>query len=238
MARRRIVMLLMQLPTGALAQAAEAPAELEFSTRLIFWTGALIVMALVGRVVFREQLAERRTLKRLMDEIGPFFPEFDIDRLKRWVEACAPHIWDGWRRRDLSSIEGYVTARFLAEQAAAFEAQRRQGHEHAARLDRVLKVHPLGMYAVDEGPPPRGVELLLRLEQKAIDCVVQPDGTVIEGDKAPRQVMHFWAMRHDGHRWRLDRVWRAQTGEDVDLRDRAPLPPIGQWRRPEGAGEG
>lgn len=230
-------MLLMQLPTGALAQAAEAPAELEFSTRLIFWTGALIVMALVGRVVFREQLAERRTLKRLMDEIGPFFPEFDIDRLKRWVEACAPHIWDGWRRRDLSSIEGYVTARFLAEQAAAFEAQRRQGHEHAARLDRVLKVHPLGMYAVDEGPPPRGVELLLRLEQKAIDCVVQPDGTVIEGDKAPRQVMHFWAMRHDGHRWRLDRVWRAQTGEDVDLRDRAPLPPIGQWRRPEGAGE-
>lgn len=230
----RLSYLLFLIPGVAWAQAVDVaePAELEFSTRVIFWTGAILVMGLVARVVFREQLAERRTLRRLMDEIGPFFPEFDIDRLKRWVFACAPHVWDGWRRRDLSSIEGFVTARFLADQQAVFDEQRRRGHEHAARLDQVLKVHPLGMYAVGDGPPPRGVELMLRLEQKAIDCVVQPDGAVIEGSAAPRQVMHFWALVHDGLRWRLDRVWPARAGEDVDLRDRAPLPPVGEWQRP------
>ena len=219
--------------TPALALAQEERPQLEFSTRLIFWTGAVIVMALVARVVFREQLAERRTLRRMMDEIGPFFPEFDIDSVKRWVHAAAPHIWDGWRRRDLSSIEGYVTERFLAEQAEQFDAARRAGHEHAAKLVQLLKVHPLGLYPMGDGPPPRDLELMLRLEQKAIDCRVQPDGTVIEGSTDPRQIMHFWTLVHDGRRWRIDRVWRAEPGDDVDLRDKPPLPPLMAWKRPE-----
>lgn len=201
--------------------------------RLLFWLGALVVMALVARVVFREQLLERRTLKRLMDEIGPFFPEFDIDAVKRWVERCAPHVWSGWRRRDLSSLEGYATARFFAEAEAQFEEQRRRGLEHAARLETVLKVHPLGMYSTGEGQPPRDVELILRLEEKAVDCMVQPDGTVVEGSSDVRQVQHFWALRHDGHRWTLDRIWSPERGVDLDLTDKPVLPPVGQWRRPK-----
>lgn len=245
MALRRLIPFTLALalaPLWALAQDAGVEPRtltgrepLAFGERLLFWLGAVIVMALVARVVFREQLLERRTLKRLMDEVGPFFPEFDIDAVKRWVARCAPHVWSGWRRRDLSSLEGWATARFFEESAAEFETQRRRGLEHAARLEAVLKVHPLGMYPVGDGQPPKDVELVLRLEEKAIDCLVQPDGAVIEGRKDPRQVMHFWALVHDGHRWRLDRVWRAEPGDDVDLRGKPPLPPIMAWRRPADA---
>lgn len=203
-----------------------------FSSRLIFWAGAIVVMALVGRIVFREQLGERRTLRLMIDRIGPFFPEFDIDPVKAWVHRCAPHVWSGWRTRDMSSLSRYATPRFMADSAARFEQMQRKGLAHAARLDKVLKVHPLGLYSVGDGPPPADVELILRLEQKAIDCVVEPDGTVIEGSKDVEQVQHFWAMRHDGHRWLLDRVWAAGRGEDLDLSDRPLLPPIIEWRRP------
>lgn len=236
MAHRRFLittLAMLALPAIALAEEAAEPARLEFSTRLIFWTGALIVMALVARVVFREQLTERRTLRRLIDEIGPYFPEFDIDTLKRWVFACAPHVWSGWKRRDLSSLDGWATDRFFEEQKARFEEMTTQGHAHDAQLEKVLKVHPLGMYPIGDGPPPRNVEIMLRLEQKAVDCVTRPDGTLVDGKPDVRHVEHFWTLRHDGHRWRLDRVWAAQRGEDIDLTDKPMLPPVGQWRRPE-----
>jgi len=229
-------------PLWALAQTLDAGAEprtltgrppLTTGGRLLFWLGALVVMGLVARVVFREQLLERRTLKRLMDEIGPFFPEFDIDAVKRWVERCAPHVWSGWRGRDLTSLEGFATARFFEEAEARFEDQRRRGLEHAARLEAVLRVHPLAMYPVGDGQPPRDVELLLRLEEKAVDCLVRPDGAVVEGSTDVRQVQHFWALRHDGHRWRLDRVWRPERGVDLDLTDKPVLPPVAGWRRPQ-----
>ncbi len=221
------------LGVGAEPRTLTGRPPLTTGERLLFWLGALVVMALVARVVFREQLLERRTLKRLMDEIGPFFPEFDIDAVKQWVERCAPHVWSGWKRRDLSSLEGYATDRFFAEAEARFEAQRQRGLEHAARLETVLKVHPLGMYSVGDGQPPRDVELLLRLEEKAIDCLVQPDGTVVEGRPEMRQVMHFWALRHDGRRWLLDRIWETERGVDLDLTDKPVLPPVGKWRRPQ-----
>ena len=221
------------LGVGAEPRTLTGRPPLTTGERLLFWLGALVVMALVARVVFREQLLERRTLRRLMDEIGPFFPEFDIDALKRWVHRCAPHVWNGWRLRDMKSLEGFATAHFFEQTEARFEEQRRQGLEHAARLETVLKVHPLGMYPTDESQPPRGVELLLRLEEKAVDCLVKPDGTVVEGHTDVRQVQHFWALRHDGHRWLLDRVWDPERGVDLDLTDKPVLPPVGQWRRPQ-----
>lgn len=222
------------LGVGAEPRTLSGRPPLTTGERLLFWLGALFVMALVARVVFREQLLERRTLKRLMDEIGPFFPEFDIDAVKRWVHRCAPHVWSGWKTRDMSSLEGFATARFFEESEALFEDQRRRGLEHAARLESVLKVHPLGMYSVGEGQPPRDVELILRLEEKAIDCLVRPDGAAVEGSTEVRQVQHFWALRHDGHVWRLDRVWRPERGVDLDLTDKPVLPPVGRWRRPQG----
>ena len=94
MADRRVrltpPLLALLAPGIAWAQPASEPAPRpDFGMYFVFWFGAVILMLLVGRVVFREQLGERRTLRRMMREIGPFFPEFDIDAVKRWVHLCA-----------------------------------------------------------------------------------------------------------------------------------------------------
>ncbi|MCA9541470.1 MAG: hypothetical protein KC620_21380 [Myxococcales bacterium] len=235
MADRRVrltpPLLALLAPGIAWAQPASEPAPRpDFGMYFVFWFGAVILMLLVGRVVFREQLGERRTLRRMMREIGPFFPEFDIDAVKRWVHLCAPHVWSGWKRRDMSGLAAFATEDFLEAQNARFAELQRKGHEHAARLGEVLKVHPLGLYPIGEGPPPRNLELMLRLEERAIDCIVEPDGKVIEGREGWRQVQHLWTLRHDGRQWRLDRVWTPT--HDVDLRDRPPLPPLMEWKRP------
>lgn len=216
----------------ALAQREQPPpAPPDFSGMVVFWTGALIIMALMGRVIFREQLHERRTIRRLIHEIGPFFPEFDTDALHKWVHLCAPHVWHGWRVRDMSGLADFATPAFLAESAAAFEQAKHKGQRHDARLDRVLKIHPLGIYMVGSGPPPMDLELMLRLESKGVDQVLDPDGAVITGKPFVRQVQHLWTLRHDGRRWRLHRVVEA-TDDVTDLAKRPPAPAVAFWKRP------
>ena len=66
---------------------------------------------------------------------------------------------------------------------------------------------------------------MLRLEIKGIEYTTTTDGKVIDGEKDERQVQHFWTMTHDGHRWRLSRVWPA-TYEATDLAGRPQVPPV------------
>ncbi|MCB9534761.1 MAG: TIM44-like domain-containing protein [Myxococcales bacterium] len=233
-ARRAAVagVLLVLSPATAWAQAdAPAPPPRDFVPILLFWIGAVVVMALVGRVVFREHLNERRTIRRLVHELGPFFPEFDTDALHTWVHRCAPHVFRGWRVRDLSSLADFATADFFAAQTAAFEAAARAGQQHDARLEKVLKIHPLGLHMIGDGPPPADVELVLRLELKAVDCVRDPDGAVVEGSAAVRQVQQIWTLRHDGRRWRLHHI-EAAHDDVTDLASRPQAPPVAYWKRP------
>ena len=55
-----------------------------------FWLGGVFCMYQVGKRVFSEQAHERQTLKRLRDEIGHFFPEFEPINIQKWVSIAAP----------------------------------------------------------------------------------------------------------------------------------------------------
>ena len=199
---------------------------------LVFWLGAGLLMWLVARIVFREQFNELRTIRRLINRIGPHFPEFDTDAIHTWVYRCAPHLWSGWRKRDFESLADFATPEFHRAAQADFAEASRLSHVHEARLEKVLKIHPLGIYMVGDGPAPADVELMLRIETKAVDCVRDPAEKIVAGAAGVRQVQHFWTLRHDGHRWRLHSVVLAER-DATDLADRPPVPPMPEWHRPE-----
>ncbi len=202
----------------------------------LFWSGASILMFLAARVVFREQLHELKTIRKVLARVGPYFPEFDTGNIRTWVGRCAPHVWRGWRTREYEQLGDFATPEFLESMEAVFAEERRAGVRHEADLEKLLAVHPLGVYPAGEGPPPRDVELVLRIECKGVDCVRGPDGAVVGGDPEVRQVQHIWTLRHDGRRWRLLSVVDAPD-EITHLREKPELPPLMEWRRPEGVSE-
>ena len=222
----------------ALAQTPEVQVDAvdrNITGLLLFWGGAVLVMGIIGRFVFREQLNERRTIRALIDRIGPFFPEFDTDAIQKWVRLCAPHVWYAWDNHgNLGQLGDYATERCHAEISAKAQAETERGQHHEARLGRVLKVHPLGIYMIGDGPPPADVELMLRIEFRAIDCVRDGAGRLVEGKTESRQVQYFWTLRHDGHQWRLDHIEPA-LNDITDLAKRPPVPAIMKWRRPKPA---
>ena len=69
---------------------------------------------------------------------------------------------------------------------------------------------------VGEGPAPADVELMLRLEEKGRYVIKTEGGEIVEGTDRVVQIQRLWTLKHDGFKWRLDRVW---SGEDdvVDL---------------------
>jgi hypothetical protein len=192
--------------------------------QLVFWIGALAMVLFIGRFMFKEQLNERRTLRRLIREIGPFYPEFDIDHLKTWVNRCAPHVWLGWETGDWTAVDGFVTDNFKVRSTQFRERLDEDGNALECRLLGVLKIHPLGLYMTGDGPAPKDTELMLRLEQKAVYAVRNDSGKVIHGRADVDQVQHFWTLRHDGCSLRLDAVWLAEK-DATDLADK-PLPPV------------
>ncbi len=205
--------------------------EIPYWGHFLFWVGAVIIMTLVARVAFKEMLGARRTLKRLNDELGHHFVEFDIDHIKRWVVLCLPHVWEGWRRGSMSGLVDFATGELLAEQGAQMAELAAKGHVHEAHFIRSLRVHPLGLFLDGAGPAPKGVCLLLRLEQKCIDFVHDGQDRLVRGRRKVAQVHHYWLLKHNGHAWRLHRVWYADDDLSV-LTRHAPLPPLDQWRRP------
>ena len=211
------------MPSMAWAEPAAPPSELV--RHLIFWVGAFAVMYLVSKSVFKEQFHERKTLRRLVNEIGPFYPEFDIDAIKRWVHRCAPHVWNIYRTNELGTLDGFLTQNF--EDHYQEDGPRRVAAKGERLVfEKVLKVHPLGIYIVEDGRLPSGIELMLRLEEKVKKvAVIAPK----PGQKEHfTQVQTFWTLRHTEGRWKLHRVWEAED-DAKDLADRPAVPPVLEW---------
>ncbi len=222
---RSFIFLIFCSPGFAVAESGGR--QTTFVGQLIFWLGAAAVMYLVGRVVFKEQLHERKTLRRLINEIGPFHREFDMDSITRWVHRCNPHIWHLYIGHDFEDIQDFVTADFMA--GYKDEGPRRVTKKgEKLRLNKVLKVHPLGLYMIEDEVPPLGVELMLRLEEKVEILSSISMGT----PQKPRftQIQTFWILRHDGKGWRLHRAWEA-TDDVTDLDQRTPVPSVTEWTR-------
>jgi hypothetical protein len=219
-------------PTQAFAQAAESPPHHSFSSQLLFWTGGVVIIIIMGRIMFREQIHERRTLGRLINEIGPFYREFDIDSIKRWVFRCAPHVWHGWQTGTMAPIHDFTTPEFREAQTQKSRELVNENQTRTAEFSSVLKVHPLGIYMAGDGPAPRDVELMLRLEIKAENYILSDDGALVEGQRGMRQIQYFWILRHDGLKWRLHRVWVAESDAN-DLASRPLVPPVDEWSRPK-----
>ena len=85
---------------------------------------------------------------------------------------------------------------------------------------------------VGEGPAPADVELMLRLEEKGRYVIKTEAGEIVEGTDRVVQIQRLWTLKHDGFKWRLDRVW---SGEDdvVDLDKRPKVPVVTEWERPQ-----
>ena len=202
-----------------------------------FWSGGVLAMYLVGRKVFKEQAHERRTLKRFRDELGQFFPEFDPINIKKWVEIAAPHLYQGWRENDFSSMESFTSSEFMTTQAEQSQHTLDKQQQRVAHLDKIIAVHTLGAtWEKDEQNeqlhPPLGVKLTLRVEAKAIDFIEDQEGQLISGKKKPEQFQQIWNLVHNGKTWTLNEVYET-AGDITHLSEQEPLPVIAEWRRPE-----
>jgi hypothetical protein len=201
---------------------------------MLFWAPGVLGLGALLLHLFKEQLNELRTLRFLTNQLAPYFPEFDIEQLQRWVALCAPHVWHGQRRRDFSTLAGFATPALLDAAHARFEAEARRGERFDGTLDRVLKIHTLGLRhahspAAPE-PPPAGVELVLRVELLASDARRAPDDRVLSGRPDLHQLQQFWTLRHDGRQWRLHALEPADR-ERRDLPRPTDLPGLMEWKK-------
>jgi len=212
---------------------APLPKTRGFWGTFFFWSGGVLCMYLVGRRVFKEQSHERRTLKLLSDQIGPFFPEFDPPNLRRWMDLAAPHLYAGWRAADLSGLSDFSEPDFIEREQRKAEELIAEGRRRVAHLGAVLNIHPLGAYLIEGAElPPQGVELPLRVELKVIDYL-EGEGGLVVGEQKTQQQQWLWVLRHNGASWRIHDV--SPLDDDItDLSLKAPLPPIIKWERPEG----
>ena len=105
------------------------------------------------------------------------------------------------------------------------------GQRHCQLL-KVLKVHTIGIHMVGPGPAPKDLELMLRVESKVDDVTRDPTGQIVSGSEGPRQVQHFWSLRHDGHRLFLNGLWEAER-DMTDLAAKPQPPEVNVWERPE-----
>ena len=223
---------------SSLPKSSEAPLPTHkrgFLGTFFFWMGGVFCMCLVGRIIFKEQSHERRTLSRLRDELGHFFPEFDPVNITQWIHIAADHVFYAWREGDFDMMEGFSTDEFIMNQRARFKAVQSRKEKRSIYLDKVIAVHTLGMewHTRDHvSHPPLGVSLTLRVETKAIDFYEDLEGTLLRGKKKPAQYQYIWRLTHNGNTWTISEIDIAD-GDITDLNQHPPLPPIADWRRPE-----
>ena len=217
-----------EVAPGTVASTAEGAQAHGFGRMVLFWSGAVLLMAAVARIVFREHIHERRTLRLLRDSIGKARSEFDPVQITTWVNLAAPHVWTAWRTGEPGELPAFSTPRFQADIAQYLAELRAHERHHEARLGKVLKTHMLGLYPDGAGPPPKDLVLVLRIETRAVDCIRGADNKVVEGRAGERQVQHFWTLRHDGRRWQLDLIERAEQ-DRTDLAKKPPVPSLAEW---------
>ena len=200
-----------------------------------FWLGGVVCMYLVGRNVFKEQSHQRRTLRRLRDELGHFFPEFDPVNITKWVSIAADHVFHAWHEGDFESMKSFSTSQFIEHHQALFTESRAIGEQRSVYLDKIIAVHTLGIeWQKQDGVnhPPLGVLLTLRVEAKAIDFSEDADGQLLRGKKKPEQYQYIWRLKHNGNTWTLCEIYESDR-EITNLNLVPPLPEIADWRRPE-----
>ena len=213
------------------ATVPDGPPPRGFVFWLLFWAPAAVLLVLLARVLFREQWGELRTLRLLTNGIGPYFSEFDLPDLHRWVERCAPHVWHGWRKRSFDGLADFATPECLAAAEARFAAEAREGRVFEGRFEKLLKVHPLDVRMDGPGPAPRDVTLLLRIEALATDVSRGRETPIPAEASKPAQLQQFWTLCNDGRKWRLAQVAPAR-GDLPPLPPAPPLPGLLDWKRP------
>jgi hypothetical protein len=210
------------------------PKKRGFWGMFFFWGGGVLCMYWVGRHLFREQSHERNTLRRFRDELGHFFPEFDPININKWVTIAAQHLYANWHSGEWESMKSFTTDHFIETQQVASASLKEEGLIREAYLGKILNVHLLGAY-LQEGyqTPPLGVELICRIEIKAIDFrhyISDPD--LVIGVKKPRQEQQIWTLRHTGHTWKLHQI-EVATDDITNLKKYDPLPEIISWKKKE-----
>ena len=217
----------LNVPSLAFAQNANPRNGL--IEQLIFWVGAAALVFLMSKSLFREQFHERRTARRLIDEIGPFYPDFDVDSIHRFVNQCAPDIWRAFELKSFDKVREFVVPDF---QRDAIGPERRDRKNRRLQFAKILKLHPLGIYLVGGCKPPFDIELMLRLEEKVL--ILPAEGTVQSGEPSFTQVQSFWTLRYSRNGWCVVNVRPAK--EDIrDLAERPKVPDVRTWL-PSGAG--
>lgn len=210
------------------------PKKRGFWGMFFFWGGGVLCMYWVGRRLFREQSHERNTLRRFRDELGHFFPEFDPININKWVTIAAEHLYANWHSGEWDSMKSFTTDHFIEIQQAASTSLKEEGLVREAYLGKILNVHLLGAY-LQEGyqTPPLGVELICRIEIKAIDFkYYSADPDLVLGIKKPKQEQQIWTLRHTGHTWKLHQV-EVATDDITHLKKYDPLPEIILWKKKE-----
>ena len=132
----------------------------------------------------------------------------------------------------MPDIDAYITSAYRDTLRSELSDQAASPSQRTCRLIKILKVHTIGVYMVGPGPAPQDLEVMLRVESKVEDCTRDATGRIILGKEEPRQVQHFWALRHDGHRLFLHGIWEADR-DMTDLAKREQPPPVNEWSRPE-----
>jgi hypothetical protein len=198
-------------------------------TRILYWVGAGIAMLLVARKVFQEQLHERIVIRKLSDQIGPFYREFDPINLHRWVDRAAPYFFDALHKKDISGLEAFAQPAFINHWKDYFSKNTQP--TEILELSKILKVHPIGVYPTIENTAPLGVEVVLRVEIKIFVHQAQAQAQAQAQLPIEKQIQDLWTLKHDGHHWQIQEI-REIFDDVIGLNTKPDLPALLDWAPP------
>jgi hypothetical protein len=205
--------------------------ERSLGGRILFWFGAGLAMMFVGRFLFKEQMHERKIIRLLTDQIGPYYREFDPVNLHRWLERATPYFFDALKHQSVEKLKPFAFESFTDHWHQQFEQQKTKGEIYQSRFMKLLKVHPIGIYPQDGQQPPLGVEVVLRAEIKGIFEVITKDQQLKDTQNQERQIQFLWILKHDGFHWKIYEI-REIFDDIVGLNEKKELPPLIDWAKP------
>jgi hypothetical protein len=198
--------------------------------RILYWLGAGIAMLIVARKVFQEQFHERTVIRKLSDQIGPFYREFDPINLHRWVDRAAPYFFNALIHKDMTPLAPFAEPAFIEYWQNHFthaQSVQSQSNPEMLVLSKILKVHPIGVYPTIEKTAPLGVEVVLRVEIKVLAHTTQNEVK----KTTEKQIQYLWTLKHDGHHWQIKEI-REIFDDVIGLNEKPGLPPLLDWAPP------